>query len=286
MSDLEAALRELDVDWPATPDLAAAVMTRIAADPRRAAAGGEAARGAGEALGGEAARGGEAVGGDAARGGGAAAGEAARGGEAAGGEAARGAAPARRRRRLPTPSTWRARLAYVFAAALVAVGGTLAASPAARSTVLEWLGLKSVKIERVEPKIGARLDLGPAIALPAGTRTPGVLGKPEAYDTSLPDGTHVVSLVYPGPILVQVFKARVSPFIQKTVGMGATVERVKDGYWIKGAHGFAYESPSGGTFEEQRVSDTVLLLERNGDLIRVEGNIPKARALEIANSMS
>ena len=33
MNDLEHALRELDVDWPATPDLATAVMARIAAAP-------------------------------------------------------------------------------------------------------------------------------------------------------------------------------------------------------------------------------------------------------------
>ena len=34
MTDLERALLELDVEWPATPDLATAVMTRIAAEPR------------------------------------------------------------------------------------------------------------------------------------------------------------------------------------------------------------------------------------------------------------
>jgi hypothetical protein len=216
MSNLESALRELDVDWPATPDLATPVMARIAA-PRR---------------------------------------------------------PSRRKR------------IVAFVVALMVVGGgTLAVSPAARSTVLEWLGLKSVKIERTEPRIGAGLDLGPAIALPAGTRVPKALHDPEAYDTTLPDGSKVVSLVYEGPILVQIFRARVSPFIEKTVGMGANLERVPDGYWITGAHGFAYESPSGGTFEPQRVADKTLLIERGGLLIRVEGDISKARALEIAGSI-
>ena len=42
MNDLELALRELDVDWPATPDIAAAVQRP---DRRRAARRG-AARGA------------------------------------------------------------------------------------------------------------------------------------------------------------------------------------------------------------------------------------------------
>jgi hypothetical protein len=226
VSDLEATLRELDVDWPATPDLTAAVMTRIAAEPPRAA------------------------------------------------------------RRLPAPRGWRARLAYLCAAFVVAVGGTLAVSPSARSTVLEWLGLKSVKLERTEPRIGASADLGPVIELPGGTRMPKALSDPEAHDTTLPDGSKLVSLVYKGPILVQVFRAaRVSPFIQKTVGMGAKLERVPDGYWITGAHGFAYESPSGGTFEPQRLADRTLLIERDGRLIRVEGKISKARALEIADSI-
>ena len=33
MNDLERSLLELDVEWPATPDLTTAVMTRIAAEP-------------------------------------------------------------------------------------------------------------------------------------------------------------------------------------------------------------------------------------------------------------
>ena len=33
MTDLERSLLALDVDWPTTPDLTTAVMTRIAAEP-------------------------------------------------------------------------------------------------------------------------------------------------------------------------------------------------------------------------------------------------------------
>ncbi len=108
---------------------------------------------------------------------------------------------------------WRARLAYVAAALVLVAGGTLAASPEARSTVLRWLGLKSVEIRRepLRPGVGRELDLGPPIALPRGTRVPSALGTPDAvYDTTLPDGTHAVSLVYAGPpmVLVQTFRAR------------------------------------------------------------------------------
>ena len=223
MNDLETALRELDVEWPATPDLSHSVQARLAERPRKV--------------------------------------------------------------------SWRVRLAY-FAAALVLLGGgTLAVSPAARSSVLEWLGLKSVEIKREPPKpvIGRELDLGaPLQTLPRGTRVPAALGPPDtAYDTILPDGTRTVSLVYEGPpkLLVQVFRARATPFIEKTLGQGATAERVPDGYWITGAHGFAYQSAKGFGYEPQRLADRTLLIERDGLLIRVEGKTTKARALAIAGSL-
>ena len=110
VNELESALRELEVDWPATPDLATAVS-------------------------------------DADRGGGAA-------DRAA---PAVGRAPWRRARSpFARGAGWRARLAYVAAALVLLAGGTLAASPEARSTVLRWLGLKSVEIRREPPRPGGR----------------------------------------------------------------------------------------------------------------------------------
>ena len=149
VNDLETALRELDVEWPATPDLATAVMARIAV------------------------------------------------------EAARPAGCARRRRR-PAPRGWRARLAYLAAALVLLGGGTLAASPAARSTVLEWLGLKSVKIERTRAADRrARSTSARAIALPEGHARPGGARRPRGATTRrCPTARSVVSLVYEGPILV------------------------------------------------------------------------------------
>jgi hypothetical protein len=227
VNELESALRELEVDWPATPDLATAVMAGIAT-------------------------------------------------------------PVKKR------VSWRARLAYVAAAVVLLGGGTLAASPEARSTVLRWLGLKSVEIRRepLRPGVGRELDLGPRIALPGGTRVPSALGTPDAvYDTSLPDGMHAVSLVYAGPpmVLVQTFRAAATPFIQKSVGSAADVERLRiDGaraYWITGAHGFAYQSANGVGYEDQRLSDRVLLVERDGLLFRVEGALSRDRAVAVARSM-
>ena len=101
----------------------------------------------------------------------------------------------------------------------------------------------------------------------------------------------MTSLVYGGPpmVLVQTFRATATPFIEKTVGSADAVERLTlDGataYWIKGSHGFAFEGPNGVVFEDQRISDRVLLVERGGRLYRVEGAISRDRAVEIYRSI-
>src|SRR5687768_13587945 len=183
-------------------------------------------------------------------------------------------APARRRR-----ARWQLALAYGAAAVLAAFAITMAASPDARSAVLEFLGLKSVTIQREEPRpTDSGLQLGTPVTLEEARRRAPFLSLPEALGE--PDAVHAgpnsVSLVYDGPLLVQEFPARVEPFIEKTIGMGAQLERLRvDGapaYWITGAHGFAYDSGGGGSFEPQRIAGNTLLVERDdGLLIRVEG---------------
>jgi hypothetical protein len=231
VTDLERALLELNVEWPETPDIAAAVRPRLAA-----------------------------------------------------------------RRR------WRVRLAALAAAILVAAGGTLAVSPAARSTVERWLGLKSVEIKRgpvPTPRPGASLPLGRPVSLATARRSANLpvraVDRPDAiYLGRLPGGQPVVSFVYTPrrglprsnvtgvAMLVQVFHARFGAFIQKTLAGAARATRVKDGYWLQGAHGFGYEAGGVFQYETQRVADTTLLIERDGVLIRVEGTMSKAQALDIA----
>lgn len=225
MNDLERALIELDVDWPATPDLVPVVAARIATPPRRR----------------------------------------------------------------------RGRLVAVLAATLLALAGGTLAVPEARSTVFRWLGIESVEIKRGEPSAtpGASLGLGP----PTTVERIGVpvlrardLGTPGVYATTLPDGTRAASLVYDGPILVQTFQARVTPFIEKTIGSDADVERLTvDGapaLWIATEHGFAYQSPNDVGFEDQRIAGRTLLVERaDGLLLRIEGVQDRDRAVAIARSV-
>ena len=93
----------------------------------------------------------------------------------------------------------------------------------------------------------------------------------------------------PPMVLVQTFQASATPFIEKTVFSADDVERLKiDGataYWISGSHGFAFEGPNGVAYEERRVADRVLLVERGGRLYRVEGAISRDRAVEIYRSI-
>jgi hypothetical protein len=256
MTDLQAELRALPVDWPETPDLSGRVAERLEA----------------------------------------------------------GRAP---RRRWPALRPgWRPAVAYALAAVAAAFALTMAASPDARSAVLEFLGLKSVKIERRQPaappprpgSLGSGLRLGTPVTLAQARRVRPFLTLPEAAGLGEPDavyaGLRSIALVYgsrPGyararttgaALLVQEFPGRVGPFIQKTLGAGAHLTRLRvDGapaYFIAGAHGFAYAGQSAGDirFEDQRLAGNTLLVERaDGRLLRIEGDITAERAVEIARSI-
>jgi hypothetical protein len=222
------------------------------------------------------------------------------------------------RPRVATPARrirWRPVVAWAAAALVAAFGITMAASPSARSSVLEWLGLKSVKIERKAPTatpqprrgvLGEELALGRAVTLPQAQRLagfrpklPAALPAPDAV--WFEDGR--VSFVYkPQPgltrspetgtgLLVSEWRARVGPVIQKAAG-GAHLERLRvDGdpaYFISGQpHGVAWVDPNGQfDYDQQRLAGNTLLVERaDGLLLRVEGDIRRDAAVRIAESL-
>jgi hypothetical protein len=216
------------------------------------------------------------------------------------------------RRRL---AGWRRRVAIALASVLVVAGGTLAVSPAARSTVWRWLGLEGVEIRKEPPTatpvppsaIGATLGLGIPItveqARAGGALAPKGLPEPvAAYRGPLVGGQRPLALVYPPTralkpskvtgvaLLVQTFRARVDEIILKKMSMSGSVEFLTIGgspaYWISGEpHGFQYTTPDGnGEFVPQRLADHTLLVERGGKLLRIEGPISRDRAIELAVS--
>jgi len=250
VSELELELRELRIEWPETPDLAGTVQERLAT------------------------------------------------------------APVRRRSWLARPA-WQ--LAVAATALIIAV---VMAIPPARAAVLDWLGFSSVRITREEPQpssFGQALSLGAPVTLDQARRragftvlVPEAVGEPDAvflheHPTMGPrvdmlyrerEGLPASSNTGAGLLITQ-FRAVASPLIQKSVGSGATVEQLEvDGdpaFFISGApHGFAYynEERDQSNFEEQRLAGNTLLVDRSdGILLRIEGEISRERAVEIAESV-
>jgi hypothetical protein len=255
---LDAALAALAIEWPPTPDIAAAVEARLEPAPPRGRV-----------------------------------------------------APAPPRRRLPRP-----RLAWAAAALALLVAAGLAVSPSARSALLDLLGLRGARVERREPppaptatpgRLGAGLRLGRAVTLEEARRragfplvVPASLGRPDAV--WLGAG---VSFVYdrrPGiprsprtnaAVLVSQFAGRATPVLQKAVGAGARIERLAlpgaRAYRISGRpHGFAWIADDGGVhFEDRRLAGATVLVERaDGVLVRIEGELPRARAEALARELA
>jgi hypothetical protein len=225
----------------------------------------------------------------------------------AGAVAARLPAPAPRRPLIRWPA-WQVAVAAV--AALIAI---VMAVPPARSAVLEWLGFASVRIERREPErppVGAGLALGRPVSLaeareragfPVGV--PEALGEPDTvYIAPDPAADTRVDFVYAPReglpraqiagvgLLVTQFRAVAEPVIEKTAGAGTRVHRLEVGgdpaFFISGAaHGFAYTGRN-VAFEPQRLAGNTLLVERrDGVLLRLEADLPRAEMVRIAASV-
>jgi len=182
---------------------------------------------------------------------------------------------------------------------LVAAFGGLAASPSARSTVLRWLGIEGVTIERVPetPRAPAPAaePLGTPTTLAGARRQVGfrplvprdaALGRPAGVFV---DGERL-TLRYPGALLSE-FPGRVrAEFVHKTAGPQTRIEPVTvdggRGFWISGApHVLVFEAPSGEIRESlPRLAANTLVWRRGRLTLRLEADVPKQRALEIARS--
>lgn len=208
----------------------------------------------------------------------------------------RAAAP-RRRLRLRRP------LAVALAALLVVSGGA-AAIPGVRDPVLDFLGLRSVRVERVprlplKPSPGDKLALGRRTTLAAARKRlgfhpvlPDALSAPAVYvDRLVPGGA--LGLVYRDGhvLLTEVEGSLRHEFLQKFVTPQTRVDRVtvegERGLWISGrVHEVVYLDARGEIRPDSiRIAGPTLLWRHGSLLLRLEGVRSEAEALRIASSV-
>ena len=78
----------------------------------------------------------------------------------------------------------------------------------------------------------------------------------------------------------------------KTLGEGVTLEEVTvaghPGYWISGSpHVFFFIDEAGNVrFETLRLATNTLLIDEGGTIVRIEGDLTKAQALQVAASLT
>ena len=188
----------------------------------------------------------------------------------------------RRRRRL---------LVVALLAAAVATAAAFAV-PSSRAAILRFLHLRGVTIERVERlpaaqerPLGAGLGavVTPAEAAQALGRRPLLPALDPEPPLHLRDG--VVSFVYVDhgqTVLVSELASTDVVILKKIATFATKVEPVPDGFWLTGGpHVVLFPgAPS-------RIAGNVLLAERGGLLVRIEGrNLDKAEALRAEAGIS
>jgi hypothetical protein len=201
------------------------------------------------------------------------------------------------RERLGQRGAWRRPVAIALAVLVVALGAALAV-PAARTAILDWLGLRGVRIVRVEqlppaPVIG-RLDLGRSVPLAeARHQAPWLLVPREAPDAiyvspAIPGGK--LSLLWGTPTHVRLLltQFRGEAFVQKLIAPAAKVEPVDIGdigAWLDQPHVLMYRDRHGRFREDTaRLAGKTLLWQQGNVTLRLEGKLSKEKALQIARS--
>jgi hypothetical protein len=168
--------------------------------------------------------------------------------------------------------------------------------------VLDWLGLRSVKVERVprplpEPA-GQGLALGQHVTLANALKRiefapvfPTGLGKPTVYYEGFPPGGQL-GLVYRrgDPFITEVQgkleRQYLFKFLQPGTGVAAVTIDGERGLWFQGQHQYAYADRDGNIRTDSvRTAGNVLLWRRGDLLLRLEGARSKQEALRIARSV-
>jgi hypothetical protein len=233
--------------------------------------------------------------------------------ERVGAELRAGAASHSARRRVP-----RLRLALLTGLAVLLLGAAAAAAvPATRHAVLDFFGLRGETIERV-PKLPENIRAKPAWRL--GRPTTLAAARPHLTFNPLlpravagPNGVFLnhgvpgnsLNLTYAPQqrlprsrltgvgLLVNELNGNAGPgFYGKLVPRDARFERFGiDGnfaVWIEGLHAFFYKPAADHTFHigHARLAANALIVQQGDVMVRLEGRFGKARAVEIARSLS
>ncbi|MGH3035228.1 MAG: hypothetical protein ACRDON_11850 [Gaiellaceae bacterium] len=207
-------------------------------------------------------------------------------------------------------------LAIAFALLALAVGAAMAV-PSARSAILEFFHLRGASVERVDtlPRVPNRLarvlELGNPVRIVDGRPrvkfpdllVPEALGPPDSayYSAVVPGGK--VSLVYRPRddlprsrftgvgVLITEFRGDLHPeFVDKLASQVTRIERLTVGrdpaVWLEGGpHVVFFDTPYGFAEDQARLAGNTLLVQHGNVLVRIEGNMSRERAVELAESL-
>ena len=190
--------------------------------------------------------------------------------------------------------------------AVLAVGiGAVLAVPPARTAVFDWLGIGGVSVSRVETLPETRLlsevGLGERTTLERARREAPWLVEPDYGELGRPDEVYVSREVPGGQVAflwgtkddVRLLMTQ-SPgeaIAEKMLAERTNAERVEvnglPGIWFSGPpHVFMYRDEDGQIREETaRLAGNTLLWQYGALTVRIEGDLSKEEALEIATSV-
>jgi hypothetical protein len=221
----------------------------------------------------------------------------------------------------PAPRAWfQSRWALAAAVVLLAIAALTAYAPS-RDAIASWINLHtsitrlnhlSTPSPQPSGPLGKRLGLGEPTTLAAAQGkvawkilAPGSVGQPDEvyFQPDAPSGE--VNLVYksrPGlktsgqtgvAVLITEVSGKVDTnYFGKMLGQGTTIEDVTvnghQGWWISGAPHDVFFADANGNFRSEtlRLASNTLLIGEGGIVVRIEGDLTKAQALEIAASLS
>ena len=221
----------------------------------------------------------------------------------------------------PARRPWfRTQWALAAAVVLLAIAALITYTPT-RDAIASWINLHTIIIRvnqlpspspQPSGPLGKRLGLGDPTTMAAAQGkagwqilVPASLGQPDEvyYQVDAPGGE--VNLVYksrPGmkaspytgvAVLITEVSGRVDTnFFVKMLGPDTTIEDVTvnghNGWWIAGAPHEVFFVDANGNFRNEtlRLGTNTLLIDDNGVVIRIEGDVTKTQALEMAASLS